>query len=405
MGYYVARDGTKVYCLSPRKATPSSLSLHTLGRMPGLHPADSAALAYALRTWGDARGRDQAAVESQVLNTLAGNRADVARRARHLPPALRRLTAQRVAAARAMRGPYRVRVVLPIAALPGVAATGSVAVTSAAGRPVPGVRIRLRASTNLRTPGSVVTGHRGTAALHYDVTDVGEAKVRAQASLPGTSVRVSTPKRGQQRLASWAPQVTAAGAAAFRAHAGGFSHGYACDTECEGRPLLTLSACAGPSRTVQRITYRIVEGSRSRTVSRDFLPAPRRHCGAVVTRTTDGARISATWRYRTPRGWSAPLTSPGSFSVDCPAAPTLSVTMIADCTRSRVTWTAGASRRPTVLLIAGARRATVRAAAGVAARWSTTAPCGQRLAFTARSGVQRTSGSWNYGPIAAVTTP
>ena len=200
VGFYVTRDGAKVYCLNPRKGAPATVSLRSVTRYPGLSAAPSAALSYALTTWGDARTRNAAAVESQVVNTLAGNHRDVARRNTSLPASLRRLVTRHVAQARSLRGPYRLRVATPAAPLPGGAATGRLTLVSAAGHAVPGVRVGLGSTSNATVPAGVRTDRRGAATFRYTVRDVGEVRVTASATgLPGTAIRISDPRPGQQR--------------------------------------------------------------------------------------------------------------------------------------------------------------------------------------------------------------
>lgn len=402
VGFYVTHRGVKVYCLSPRLATPRTVSLHTVHRYPGLSTAATAALAYALATWGDARTRDAAAVESQVANTLAGNHKDVARRARGLSPALRRLTAAHVAQAKALRGPYRVRLSTPTAPLPGVTAGGTVRVTSAAGRPVAGVPVALRGSANVRVSGSVRTRGDGSAGFTYATTSVGSGRVDATVrGLAGTGVGITTPRRGEQRMAAATGRVSAAGSATFRPEGTGFGHRYACDSECAGRPAVTLTACAPASRAASRIVYR----AGAATYVRTFPAASRRHCESLSPRLADGTRVTAAWQFASGRGWGAPLPAPGSFVVDCPPTPAVAVTMTHDCATARVTISSSPSRHATRLLITGSRRATVAAGSGRSASWTVSAPCGSALALTFRAAAQRANGGWNAGPAAGVTTP
>ncbi|SHG84816.1 hypothetical protein SAMN05443575_2922 [Jatrophihabitans endophyticus] len=415
VGYYLTRDGTKVYCLSPRRAAPSSVSLHTVSRYPGLGRASSAALAYAVRIWGDARSPRAAAVESQVLNTLAGNGTDVRRRNRHLPASLRRDVAAHVSRARAQRGPYTVRLSTPRAVLPGGRATGSVLVRSAAGRPVSGVRVRLTASRNAAVRGVVRTGRGGSARFRYAVTDVGEVRFGARASaLPPTAVRVSHPHAGQQRMVSWAPTTAARASSSFRAAASGFSHRYGCTSECDGRPVTVLRACAPAARVASRLVYRV--GGRRVVVP--FAASGRRRCVSTTVTSADGDRVGATWQYRVGRHWSRAVAAGGTFVVDCPPAPAVGVTLAANCTRATVTiglaqpgaggsWTplVNTSRHRMVLDVSGSRTARVYAATGHEAVWTTSARCGAKLHLGFRGGVLRGSGRYNYGPNSAVVTP
>lgn len=412
IGYYLTRDGTKVYCMNPRKGTPTTVSLRTVGRYPGLTAAASNALSFALATWGNARTRDAAAVESQVVNTLAGNHGDVARRNRHLPTSLRRLVSAHVSTARAMRGPYLLRVTTPASPLPGGSAVGRISLVSATSKPVAGAHVVLRATSNARLPGSVRLDRRGSASFRYSVTDVGGVRVSATAAgLPAAAVRISDPRPGQQRLAAPSARVTAHAASAFQGTVSGFAHRYTCTSDCAGRPALSLSACAPASRTASRIVYRI----GARVVVTTFPAASQRRCLAATATAPDRSAVTATWQFNTGRGWSRPVTAGGAFVVDCPAPAAVTVNMVSDCTRASVTIglarpglatpAPNTSSRRAVLTISGSRSARVYALPGRPATWSASMPCGAHQTLTFRSGVQRLDGTWNYSRAASVITP
>ncbi|GAB2466300.1 Ig-like domain-containing protein [Jatrophihabitans fulvus] len=418
VGAYVTPAGTRVWCLSPDKALPSGVVLSTRTSWPGTSATRAAAIAYALARWGAPRNRVAGAVQSQVLNTLAGNTRDVARRARLLPAAYRqaiaRQVAAHVAAARRLHGPYRARVSLPSAVTPGRSGRGTVTVSAADGRPVAGVAVTLNHTANATAPARVRTDAHGRARFTYSVTGTGEVRVRATAALPSRSVRVSSPRPGEQRMVAVAPAVRATAVTSFRARPGGFTHRYSCDTDCDGRPATVLRACAPAARTASRLVYRV--GPRSVVAS--FPAGARRTCVETRLVSRDGDRVSAAWQWRVHGRWSAPVAAAGTFVVDCPAPPPVAVTMTAGCVNARVTlglaqpgaggtWTPfrNTSRHAMVLLVSGDRTARVVAARGGEAMWTATVPCGAGLALTARPAVQRASGGWNYGPSIAIRTP
>lgn len=415
VGYYVTGAGTKVYCLNPRRAVPQGVSLRTISRYRGVSSTVSHELAYALATWGNARTAAQAAVESQVLNSLAGNTADVQRRGRGLPAKLRRQVSAHVRAARAFRGPYAVRVSTPTAVLPGQSATGSVRVRSAGGHWLPGVRITLQHSANASVPTAVRTNSHGVARFSYSVTDVGQVRVGATATdLTPTALRESRSRPHEQRMVGWAGRVSAHGAASFRKSVSGFSNSYACTTTCNGRPRTTLTACAPGSRYASRLVYDLGRGTL--TVA---YPASRtRRCATATAILRDGENVRAAWQFRTRHGWSSPVRATGSFTVDCPPAPSVAASVSYDCATARVTialaqLSASGSWRPLVnrtrhrmvLVVNGATSVRIFAEPGRSAVFTASAACGSHRVYSMQAGVQRANHRYNYGAVASLTTP
>ncbi|MGI8679699.1 MAG: hypothetical protein ACR2LX_13660 [Jatrophihabitans sp.] len=414
VGYYVS-GGTKVYCLSPSKAVPRRVSLSSGARYPGISVGASRQLAYALSRWGDARSTYSAAIESQVVNTLAGNTQDVRRRAHSLSAAVNRTVAAHVSAARSQAGPYVVLLSTPKAVLPGQSAVGSVQVRTSSGHGVAGALVRLTHSANASVPAQVRTDARGVARVPYAVSDLGQVRIVATAiGLAATTLRISHPRASEQRMVSWGSRSAARGSSSFQARVSGFSNRYACTTACAGRPLTTLSACAPASRYVSRLVYRL--GATALTA--DFPASSKPVCRTVSARPGDGTRVSAAWQYRTPHGWSRPVAAAGSFTVDCPAVPAVVATMTYDCTHAAVTIALGhanpdgswvpavnTSRHRFVLVVGGAKPTRVYARPGAGAVFTTAVACGSRTTYTMQAGVQRTNGAWNYGQIASVVTP
>jgi hypothetical protein len=415
VGYYVTARGAKVYCLSPRKALPAGIDLHRGAGFRGMRPVVARELSFALASWGDARTAYAAAAESQLVNSIVGNRADVARRARQLPHSIASLVARRLATTRRSYGRYTVAVRTPQALLPGRSGTGIVLVTSATGHRLPGTSVLLSSSGNATVPRTVTTDRRGIGRFRYRVTDVGEVHIRARAvGLAPTALRLNRPRPWEQRMVSWAPLTSARAATSFRRSPSGFSHSYDCTSACDGTPRTTLRTCAPASGTASRIVFRIA--GRHRAVI--FPAAGERACKSLVVTTSDGDHVSAAWQFRTPHGWSRTVAAAGSFVVDCPAVPAVTVTMNYDCSTASVsialardTADGGAvplinpTRHRMVLVIGGATQQRVYADPGESATFTAAASCRSPRTYTMQAGVQRSSGRYNYGAIASITTP
>ena len=405
VGYYVTATGTKVYCLSPRKALPGGVTLRTVTHYPGVTVTVSRQLTYALHRWGDVAGRDAAAVESQLLNTIVGNRADVARRAGSLPRRLAAAVAHRLTLTRLLAGPYRLAVHLPKALLPGQSAVGNVEVVSSTGRALPGATVTITTSANVRLPKRVTTAAGGLGRFTYTVTDVGAVQVRATATgLPTEAIRVNSPAPSQQHMVSWAGTTTVSGSATFHRAARGFAGSYSCDTACAGHPLVRLRACADSSAHARRIVWH----AGSRQVVHIFAPSTRAVCASVTVRLADRDRVRGAWQFRTSHGWSRSVPARGSFVVDCPPVPAVTVAMTYDCSTASLTIAlagVNGSTHQQVLVIGGAVSRRIAAGKGQRATFTTRVSCAAPATYTMQAGIQRANGAFHYGAQASVTTP
>ena len=405
VGYYLTSAGTKVYCLSPRKALPSAVSMSTVTRYAGASRTVSRELAYALTRWGDARGQSDAAVESQLLNSIVGNGRDVRRRAASLPKQVAGVVAHRLALARRLAGPYRVDVHLPTALLPGQSAVGTVRVLSAAGHAVPGVAVTLRASRNAVVPGSVRAGAGGLARFRYRVADIGAVRVSARAAgLAVTSLRTNHPASSQQRMVASAGTASASGSAGFHRSPRGFTAGYSCTTACAGRPMVTLRACAEPSSRARRMVWH----AGRHVVVLTFAPTRAVTCRSSALQLADGDHVGGRWQFRTAHGWSRPVAARGAFVVDCPPVPAVAVSMSYDCTAASLTIalaTVNTTPHQEVLVVGGAADRRIVAGRGQRAVFSTAVSCAHPLTYTMQAGIQRADGGYHYGAVAVITTP
>lgn len=416
VGFYRS-GGRLIYCVRPSKAAPHLVTLSPVTRVPGTTRVGTAELAYALSRWGAATTAFQAAVESQVLNTLVGNTAAVARRAARLPRAVAARVAEHVRAARAFRGPYSVAVSAPRALLPGQSAVGTVRVRSAAGHFLVGGLVTLRSSANALVTRTVRTDSHGVGRFRYSVVGTGEVRLRATAAgLPDGAPRVSRPRPHEQLMVSSGSVRPASGAVSFQQVPNGFSHRYACTTTCDGRPRTVLGACAAASRYASLLEFRV---GRRLKLALSFSSSSMRMCRTLAVVLRDGERVTASWRFLTPHGTSRPMAAEGTFVVDCPPVPAVAVSVVYDCAAASVTialahpgstargWTplVNRTRHRMFLLIGGAVTRRLAADPGQSATFTASARCDTPVGYTARAGVERADHGVNVGPVATVTTP
>lgn len=416
VGYYralVAGHWVKVYCVSPGRRAPTRISLRTVSRVPAKRAAITRQLAETLTAHGDARTAAQAEAVSQALNAEIGNGRAVARRARQLSRHVRELAERYVAEARARGGPYSLELHLPADPLPGQSSTGT-ATLRASGHGVAGAMVSLRHTTNVAMPAAVRTNASGRATFAYRTIGGGPVHVAAAAVGAPVTVRASRPGRRTQLMLTWSPRKTVHAVAAYQGTGPGFAHRYECSSDCDGHPLVTLTACAPASRDPSRLTYWF-DGHSHRIA---FDAARARACKAWQVVVADGVSVSATWQWRTAHGWTSPIPAGGWFVVDCPAAPPVAVTLAYDCTRATLTAVLGRQsngslvplRNDTahrmVLVVGGAVEGRYELAPGATATPHTyPLRCGSHATVTVRGGIQRGADTFNYGRITEVTTP
>ena len=416
VGFYKAQvDGRwrKVYCIRPDAAEPAEISLRTVTRLPNTSRAVTRQLAETLTAHGNPRTVVQAAAVSQALNEEVGNHRAVRRRAQWLPDPVQVLTDKYLAEARALAGPVRLSIDLPHSPLPGRSARGKVTLSTVNG-PVRGT-VELNHTPNVTTPDEVRTGRFGNARFAYETVAGGPVRIVATARVVPTTVRASSPGSGEQLMVSWSAPVKVRASATYEATGPGITYRYACTSECDGHPVVTLGGCAPANRYESALTFSLGEDVSRRL---HFRAATTRECKSIQVALADGTQVSAVWQYRSPRGWTRKVPAAGSFVVDCPAAPPVAVAVSYTCTQARISATLGTqldgtlrrlANRTThrmVLVVSGAVRGRYVVAPGTRADVHTfLVPCGDNATVTFRSGVQRTSGAYNYGDPVTVALP
>lgn len=416
VGQYRVTIGGKtvdVYCINPTKREPGHLSLSRVTRVTGTSTTISREMAEVLAAHGQTNSKTHAEATSQALNYLAGNRKDVTRRSHYIAKSTQKLAMSYVAEARRLRGGYKVRVHLASAALPGQSGRGTVTVAAAGGAKA--TTVHLSHGSNVATPRTVKTNSHGVGTFSYKTMAGGEVRVSASASgLAPTSLRMSHPAAGYQQMVAFQATTSAHASASYQGRVSGFSNSYQCTSQCNGHPPVKLRACAPASSFPSRITYAWKGGSKA--VS--FSASKRSTCSTVAVTLADGDRVTATWQYHTSKGWTHKVGAAGTFVVDCPAAPSVAVAMSFNCTTASVTAELGrqvngtlvaehnTTKHAMVLVVSGAvsgRYTLARGATATAHTWPVT--CGSHATITVQGGVQRRSGSWNYGQPASVNTP
>lgn len=416
VGYYIATVGgqtVKVYCVSPSRRAPTRIGLTTVARLGGSSTTVTRRLAQTLSAHGNAATAGQAEAVSQALNYEIGNRADVARRARYLSPAVHALARRYVAEASRARGPYTLSLHLPTAPLPGQSGRGTVTLRGPGGGR--SATVRLASSANVATPATLRTDRAGHGSFSYRSTGGGAAHIDASVrGLPPITVRTSSGTPDRQRMLTWSPPVATHATARYSARAPGFSDRYECSSVCDGHPSVTVTACTPGGTVPSRISYRY--GALTHRV---YFPArTERQCRTWTTVMADGMPVSASWQFHTVRGWTAPVPAAGSFTVDCPAVPPVALALGLDCrtasliaglgrqVQGRITPVRNVTRHPMVLVLEGAVTGRFPVAPGATATTHSFAlACGSAGTVTVRAGIARADGAYNYGPRTMVVLP
>jgi hypothetical protein len=416
VGYYRALVGgrwVKVYCVSPAKRTPTHIGLATVTRLPSVGAVVTRELAETLAAHGNAPSARQAEAVSQALNYEIGNRRAVAERGRSLGRSVQALAMRYVAEARRYRGGYQLGLHLSSSPLPGQSGRATVTLRGAGGGRA--ATVRLSHSGNVALPVAVRTDSAGRGSFTYRTTGGGDVRMRAAASgLPPVTLRTSSGAGSTQRMLSWSATTSAQASGHYRGRQAGFSERYECSSTCDGNPQATLTACAPAGTYPSTITYHV--GGADHQI--DFPAADSRSCRSWSTTLHDGLLVTASWRFRTPGGWTAPVPAPGSFRVDCPPAPPVAVAVSYDCRSATLTVTLGrqdsgsliplhnATTHPMVLVVAGARADRFTVAPGATdTPHSYPIDCGAAAVVAVRSGIQRDAGGYNYGQTTQITLP
>jgi hypothetical protein len=318
-----------------------------------------------------------------------------------------------VAEARNRAGPYRLSIELPRSPLPGQSATGTVTLASAAG-PVRGA-VQLSHTPNVTTPTELRTHHTGRARFTYTTTAGGPVHIAATAEVAPVTLRVTEPAPGTQLMVAASPPTEVRAYATYEGTGPDISYHYACSSQCDGHPLVTLRACAPASGRGSRITFWLGEGVSRRIY---FAAAEHRQCKSIEVALADQTSVGGVWQYRKPGGWTGKYPAGGSFVVDCPAAPPVAVLVSYDCTDARVTVLLGRQRHGALrplhnttrhrmfLIVGGSATARLAVPPGATATPHTFHfACGTGAAITVRSGVQRTGGEVNYSDPLEITMP
>lgn len=415
VGYYRALvDGrwTIVYCVSPDRAAPAAISLRTVSRLPDTSRDVTRQLAQTLAAHGDAQTATHAEAVSQALNEELGNHRAAQRRAPFLAARVQRLATRYVREALARHGPYRLGLHLPGSPLPGQQASGSVTLRAAAG-PAPGT-VLLRHTGNVRTPRVLHVGRSGQAPFTYRTIAGGPVHLAASARVAPPTLRASRPASGTQLMLTWSAPATVHATATYQPTGPGITHRYACSSQCDGHPLVTISTCAPANRYRSRVTLWFA----GQTHRISFSAADTRTCRSWSVVLADGVTVSATWQYRTPGGWTGRLPASGWFTVDCPAPPPVAVLVSYDCNTATVSAALGRQHDASLaaldnrtshrmmLLITGAVSGAYPVAPGATATVRTfPVDCGSAARLSIRSAIQRAGGGYNYGQPVELTMP
>ncbi|MFD7861601.1 collagen binding domain-containing protein [Streptomyces sp. NPDC059783] len=191
-------------------------------------PVPDAHLAYAsyiVGKYGQTRDAAQAAaVDATVYEWLAGGTygIDGTRGKQRLAypnvaPSARTTALGYLAEARKYAGPYRLTVTPEVTHTPaGRKVTVTVAVTARiSGTKVPGIKVALAESGKDGEHGQVTTGKDGTATWKFTAGTKGSTTIRATAAnLPGTQLKILTPRDSKAQRMLLAGDTTTAGAGA-----------------------------------------------------------------------------------------------------------------------------------------------------------------------------------------------
>ncbi len=193
------------FCIDLRYWYPSRSFKYVKRSAAGLRNRDGAAISasdlrrmsFALWRFGRSDSATQQAAVMLYVHKLMGDGAPGEVVPSALSAASRKVYRQVVRDAGRYAGPYRVRATLPDKLVAGREAEAEIQVVGAAGRPVPGVEVALRATGAGGLPATVDTGASGIAKVKLTPTDpaAGVTLDATAASLPADLPALYVPSR------------------------------------------------------------------------------------------------------------------------------------------------------------------------------------------------------------------
>jgi hypothetical protein len=398
MGYYV-NDGHDMYCVTPGLQLTAPQNTHTVSFWPTIGVVKSKKVEYVLGQWGNTSDNNQAAAVRLALLKIIGDHLS---QAKALPASVKATADSYVALAKKYHGPYVTSVSFGTKVLDGQIGTAQVTVDSAAHQPVPGMQVALRAS-NATVPASVTTDANGLGAFQYTRTGTGTVKIIAQATnVPPTSLLASQPGGGQ--LGSGLPSKETA-SAGYQVTPGGPTTSYSCTSACDGAPPVSVQFC-NPAEVVPT-KYTVYDNGKAVAVAK-FDPSSQPACQTVTVTVQDTHVVTFSVAYFVKNKWSHRVSLPGTFTVDCPPWPPVSVTMTCNCATGQLQMSIAPN--PThmeeiIYSVDGGPAQTSVAQPGQAA--TVTVPLDRTVATTVTftGAVQRTNGQLIVPPSFSITIP
>jgi hypothetical protein len=401
MGYFV-NDGHDMYCVTPGLQLTAPQSTHTVSYWPAIGAAKSRNVEYVLGQWGNTSDNNQAAAVRLALLKIIGAHLP---QAKALPASVKATADNYVALAKKYHGPYVTSVTFGTKVLDGQIGTAQVTVNSAAHQPVPGLTVALRAS-NATVPASVTTAANGLAEFQYVRTGTGMVKIVARASsVPPTSLLASQPAGGQQLLlGSGLPTIETA-SAAYQLTPGGPTVSYSCTSACNGQPPVSVQFC-NPAEVVPT-KYTVYDNKRAVAVAK-FDPSSQPACQTVTVTIDDTHVVTFSVAYFVKNKWSHRVALPGSFTVDCPPWPAVSLSMTCNCVSGQLQMAISPNATHAEEIIYSVNGGPPQTSVGQPGQPVTvTVPLDRSASTTVTytGAVQRSNGQWIIPPLFSVTVP
>jgi hypothetical protein len=194
---------------------------------------------------------------------------------------------------------------------PGQPGTALFAIVSATGHPIGGIPVRFYASA-----ASIAADARSGVPERFTRTETRPVRVSGTAVIASGDVTIATAPHGQALVSALPARVTAS--SSYQAFPAPVRSTVTCNCNGTGNVTATVSQAAGAAEG-QYTLY--VNGKARTTVT---VPAGKHGAHAVLKVTApDGAVITFAARHRIGGRWTALVRLGGTFTVICPAMPSL----------------------------------------------------------------------------------
>ena len=395
--------GRALVCVDGGKPPASPTKFTVTGGMTGKTTAQIAKLAYVNYNFTrltdpgqvNAKNNVYAAAVRMAALSVTGSGAFVNAHKAQLPAGVVTLGNAMIASANSFAGPYNLRVTITKQVLIGQVGFASIKVIAASGKALPAVSSSVSATNAKSAATTVKSNSLGMATVAFTRTGTGPVTIKATAKVASTNILFGVPPSAAfQRLTSWIPAIVS-GSATYQKSPNQPTVSYACDTQCDGVPPVTLTTCNASGATTKFLLF----DNGVITATLQLNPGI---CGSKTVKVADTHKVTSGFSSLVGTTWTPTVKFATTLVVDCPSLPQLTNHGVCNCVKGTLTLSIPASTHPQRIVLNGV---VTEGAAGQPISVTTEFTRNQPQTFSMQTAVQRTSGVWNTSGSTVTTYP